>query len=183
MQQTKKKLPPLPNNSFLEQLRSVSSSSTPTSRTAWSQFWGGEGESLEQVPTMEKAERKEIPKKGAYETRQEIILFTLQERAALGEIEEIRKELIAIIKTIKQVDFEVQKTVMEIPARPGIYHIRFLERIRRVLKLIREKLEDSRTWLKLSVSKRKQRGYWSMYKKKGTSFGLSGERVVSTQTG
>lgn len=192
MQQTKKKLPSLQNKSFLEQIRSVSSGTSKSlkedvvkggARTAWSQFWGVEGESFEQAPTLEKAERKEIQKGAAYEVKQEIILFTASERAAIREIEEIRRELIAIIKTVKEVDFEVQKTVMEIPSKPGVYHVRFLERIKIVLKLIRERLEDSRTWLKLSVSKKKQRGYWSMYKKSGTSFGLSGERVVSTQTG
>lgn len=183
MQQTKKKLPSLQNKSFLEQLRSASPGTTGTSRNAWSQFWGGEAENFEQAPTLEKLERKEVKKGAAYETRQEIILFSQRERQAVREIEEIRRELIAIIKAVKEVDFEVQKTVMEIPVKPGVYHVRFLERIKRVLKLIRERLEDSSTWLKLSVAKRKQRGYWSMYKKKGTSFGLSGERVVSTQTG
>lgn len=192
MKQIKKKLSPLTNNSFLEQLRSIPAGTLKSfkedvvkagARTAWNNFWGLEGENFEQTPTPEQADRKEVKKRAAYEVKTEIVLFTATERRTAREIEGIRKELMAIIKAVKNVDFEVQKTVMEIPVKPGVYHVRFLERIKKVLQLIRMRLEDSRTWLKLSVSKRQQRGYWSMYKKKGTSFGLSGERVVATQTG
>lgn len=193
MQQTKKKTSSPTSDSLFEQFRSIPSGTGKSlkndlikggTRTAWSQFWGVESSgSFEDIKQPERIERKEPIRRRGYEIRQEIVLFSQQEQKTATEIEAIRRELEMIIKTIKEVDFEVQKAVMEIPVKPGVYHVRFLERIKQLLKLIREKLEDSRTWLKLSVSKKKQRGYWALYKKKGTSFGLSSERVVATQTG
>lgn len=180
------------NQSLLENLKNVPGGMSKSLKndlmtegwnSVWNQFWGFERESFEKTSALEQSERKEFRKKANYEAKTEVILFTAQERAVAQEIEAIRQELIAFIKTAKEVDFEIEKTVKEIPVRPGVYHLRFLERIKRLLKLLREKLENSRTWLRVSVSKRKQRGYWFLYKKNGTNFGLSNERVVATQTG
>ncbi len=157
---------------------------TNSAKTAWNQFWGfHNNENFEHFPSLPKTERKEAQKQAAYETKREFIVFTAQERAVSQEIEAIRKELMAVIKAVKEVDFEIEKTVMAIPVKPGVYHVRFLERIKRILRLVREKLENSRTWLKLANTKRKQKHYWFLYKKKGTSFGLSNERTVATQIG
>lgn len=181
------------NNKFLEHLRSIPDGVNKSikknlvssnARTAWNQFWNAESSSgFENPSPPEKIERKEIQQKPAYEQTQEFVLFRRDDRETAQKIEEIRQELNLLVKTIKEVDFEVEKAVMQIPVNPGVYHVRFLERIKILLKMIREKLEDSRTWLKVSKSKKSQRRYWNMYKKRGTSFGLSNERVVSTQTG
>lgn len=199
-QSTKKKLPQLTSDSLFEQLRSLSAGAKSSvkndvvkggAQAAWKQFWGAEtdsyssetGASFEKMTPPEEVERKGALKRGAYETRQEFTVFTMEQRQTMQEVQAIRAELLAIIKTMKDVDREVEKAIMEVPVKPGVYHVAYLERIRRVLKLIREKLEDSSLWLKMSNSKKKARGYWGMYKKKGTSFGLSGERTVATQTG
>ncbi len=194
--QQKKKQQLFTDDSFLEQIRGLTSGTSKSlkqdlikggAKTALQQFWGTdrnpEMSTMEKMYEPEAIERKERPKRGAYEPTQEIILFSAHERKTMQEIDSIRGELVALIKVVKEVDFEVQKAVIEIPVKPGIYHVRFLEKIKQLLKIIREKLEDSKTWLKLATSKKKAKGYWGMYKKKGTSFGLSGERVVSTQTG
>lgn len=188
MQQTNKKNPPASDNSFLEQLRSLSNNPPKSPKTPYHSPWGSQSSvesftSFEKTTTLEQSERKETQKRAAYEYKQEFVVFSKQEQQTMKEIEAIRQELVLLVNTIKEVDFEVKKAVLEIPVNPGIYHVRFLERIRKLLKLVREKLEDSRCWLKLSTTRKRQKGYWGMYKKKGTSFGLSGERVVSTQTG
>lgn len=193
MQQNKKKPSVYKNDSFLEQLRSFSDGASNSLKndvfkggikSAWNQFTGIESEtSYETLTPAEKIEKKETLQKGSYETKQEFILFSARERQTAREVEAIRTELIALVKTVKEVDFEIQKAVREIPVKPGVYHVRFLERLKAFIKLIRERLEDSCAWLRLFMSKKKQKNYWCQYKKKGTSFGLSGERVVSTQTG
>ena len=67
---------------------------------------------------------------------------------------------------------------------PGIYHVNFFERLRSILKVLREQIDDSRTWLALSAQrKQKKLGYWGMFKKHGTSFGLSNERSIATSAG
>jgi len=53
-----------------------------------------------------------------------------------------------------------------------------------IVKNLRQKVEEGRTWLAaFSQRKIKKMGYWKMYKKHGTTFGLSHERTVATQTG
>lgn len=193
---SKKKTNTFQSDPFVEQLKSIPNPTSKSfkkdlinhgTRVMQNQVIGGEsleaGESYEKPVSTEQVERRELPKQAAYEVRQEIILFTSQEQETQRQIEALQTELIALIRVVKEVDFEIQKNVMQIPVNPGVYHLNFLDRVRNLLKLVREKLEDSRTWLKLANNKRKQKGYWSMYKKKGTSFGLSGERAVSTQTG
>jgi hypothetical protein len=46
------------------------------------------------------------------------------------------------------------------------------------------KIEDGRAWLETFAKRKKKKlGYWKMYKKHGTTFGLSHERTIATQTG
>jgi len=99
------------------------------------------------------------------------------------QIEAIRTELKALSASIKTLNTEIEKTINEVPVHPGVYHKNFLDRIRSMILLIREQIEDSRTWLNLSTTRKKKKGYWGMYKKHGTSFGLSNERSLSTSAG
>lgn len=66
---------------------------------------------------------------------------------------------------------------------PGTYHLAFFEWVLSVMQHARLKVEDAGSWLAVTYAKKKKRGYWQMFKKHGTTFGLSHERVVATQTG
>lgn len=99
------------------------------------------------------------------------------------QIESVRMELKALSESIKSLDTEVQKAISETPVMPGVYHKNFFERLRSVIKIMREQVEDSRTWLSLYTNRKKKKGYWGSYKKHGTSFGLSNERTLATQAG
>lgn len=110
-------------------------------------------------------------------------LVRVEEVNLKQQIEAVRAELKAIAVSLKSLNQEVQKAVSEVPVRPGIYHLNFMERLKSILKILREQIDDSRSWLALSVNRKKQKGYWSMFKKHGTSFGLSGERSIATQAG
>jgi hypothetical protein len=72
---------------------------------------------------------------------------------------------------------------MEMPVSPGIYHVNFFERLRSIIQLLRQQVEDSRTWLLMVTTKRTQKDYWCMYSKHGTTFGLSSERIIATAIG
>lgn len=106
-----------------------------------------------------------------------------QESQVAQKIEEIRIELKSLIATIKNVDLEISKTVGDQFIDPGVYHLNFLDRLKTILKLMRKNLSDSASWLSVMRSRKKERRYWSLYKKKGTEFGLNPDRVVSTQVG
>lgn len=99
------------------------------------------------------------------------------------QVEAVRAELKMLASSVKAFNQEIQKAVAEQPVQPGIYHLNFMERLRSIIKILREQIEDSRTWLALSANRKKQKGYWGMFKKHGTSFGLSSERSIATQAG
>lgn len=114
------------------------------------------------------------------------------EKRILGEnqkelsikIEEILIELKKLTKTSQELAVEFKEvTVEQAPAKPGKYHLAFFEWLLTLVKVARLKVEDSASWLALFKSKKKQKGYWNMFKKHGTTFGLSNERVVATQVG
>ena len=100
------------------------------------------------------------------------------------QLEAVRAELSALSKSMKMLTVEIQKAVTEAPVAPGVYHVTFYEKLRSVLAMLREQIDDSRTWLALSTQrKQKKLGYWGMFKKHGTSFGLSNERSLATSAG
>lgn len=100
------------------------------------------------------------------------------------QLEAVRTELAALSKSIKMLTTDIHKAVTEVPVMPGIYHVTFYEKLRAVLQILREQIDDSRTWLALSAQrKQKKLGYWGMFKKHGTSFGLSNERALATSAG
>ncbi len=106
-----------------------------------------------------------------------------EEQGLREQIESVRAELKALASSIKSLNQEMQKAVAEVPVDPGIYHLNFFDRLRSILKLMREQIDDSRTWMNMSQSRKQKKGYWGMFKKHGTSFGLSNERSLATQAG
>jgi len=99
-------------------------------------------------------------------------------------IQEIQIELKKITKTSRELEVEFKDVVMEtLPVSPGKFHLNFFEWVLSQLRRARMRIEDSAHWTSVLKSKKSQRQYWSLFKKHGTSFGLSGERIVATQTG
>lgn len=100
------------------------------------------------------------------------------------KIQQIVEELRTLTKTSKVLEVEFAEVVaQEAPVNPGKYHLNFFEWMLSIIRSARERVEESNSWLQAVTSKRGKKDYWGLFKKHGTSFGLSGERVVSTQTG
>lgn len=116
-------------------------------------------------------------------SQEQMALLQQQEAEVAKKIDEIRLEIKALIMTIRSVDRQIQQAVSQEMVDPGAYHLNFLDRLKTMLKLMRKSLADSSSWLNLMQSRKKEKRYWNQYKKKGTTFGLSHERVVSTQVG
>ena len=117
------------------------------------------------------------------EVYQPIPVVHREEAGMKEKLESVRRELATLAASIKKFNSQVERAIDDIPAHPGIYHLNFLERLRGVIMAIRENIEDSNSWLSLWTTRKQKRKYWGMYKKHGTSFGLSSERNVSTQAG
>lgn len=100
------------------------------------------------------------------------------------KIQEIIVELRRLTISSKELQIEFKEVAIEQRVvNPGKYHTSFFEWVLSAIKLARMKVEDSGAWLAVSKSKKAKREYWAMFKKHGTTFGLSNERVVATQTG
>lgn len=99
-------------------------------------------------------------------------------------IDQILFELSNLTKSSQELAVQFEEVTMETaPIDAGTYHLNFFEWVFSVIRKARERIDESQTWLSMFKSKKGQKTYWNMFKKHGTTFGLSGERVVATQTG
>lgn len=99
------------------------------------------------------------------------------------QIDAIRAELKQLIVSLKGLHQEVQTAVSQEDVDPGIYHLNFYDQLRTFIHVLRQQVEDSRSWLASFQSRKKKMGYWNMFKKHGTTFGLSNERSLATSAG
>ena len=106
------------------------------------------------------------------------------QRELSSEIQEILKELKRIVASSKELEIAFREiSITEQIVNPGKYHKSFFKWLLVIVKEARVKVEDSGAWLSAFKSKKAKKEYWTMFKKHGTTFGLSNERVVATQTG
>lgn len=119
----------------------------------------------------------------------EFSLFNYQEhyenRVIKDQIQKLTEAIKQEIEMIKKADKsllndinDIQKISLDsLPDNPGIYHVRFLEIVFNILKALRAKIGESKTWMQALISKKKKRGslFASLSKKKGTQYSLSQE--------
>lgn len=125
--------------------------------------------------------------------KSETLIFSRRERAEDQLVKNETSQLLRHLKeqvtllenSEKALSGEIAKIkVAQIPNEGGIYYIRFFEWMIGLVKQLRMKVDEGRVWLQTFNQKKKKRlGYWKMYKKHGTTFGMSHERGLSTQTG
>lgn len=90
------------------------------------------------------------------------------------EIEMIKKSDSSLLNEIHDVE---KLTINDLPEKPGIYHVRFLELVLNILRTLRAKVGESKTWLQALMSKKKKRGsaFTVRSKKQGTQYSMSQE--------
>lgn len=100
-------------------------------------------------------------------------------------LSKLREQITVLESSEKSLSRELTKVKVDhMPAKTGIYYIRYLEWLLTVVKDLHIKVNEGRAWLaEFSKRKNKKMGYWKMYKKHGTTFGLSDERKLSTSSG
>jgi len=139
----------------------------------------GEALSVEDVKKREFGQRRVEEFKNG-----EKRLSIYEEEKITSQIEEILVELKKIAKETKELEMEFKEVIMEsVPENAGKYHVSFFTFVLKLLKVARKKINESATWMSCFSSRKRQKGYWAMYKKGGTKFALSGERAVATSTG
>lgn len=149
----------------------------------------GEELDLAALSQKQQKEAKTQEIEGGINYRQEILHG--EKKIAAENFQTMQDQLAQIIAELKrlansskvlEVEFK-EVTIDQRITKPGKYHVTFFQWVLTVIRSARMRVENSGAWLAQFKSKKKQRGYWEMFKKHGTTFGLSNERVVSTQTG
>jgi hypothetical protein len=107
-------------------------------------------------------------------------------REVSEQVQQIMVELKKLISSSRVLQMEFAEVAVEqAPVNVGKYHVNFFDWMLSVIRIARQKVEDSGAWLNTIQAKgsKKKLGYWGMMKKHGTSFGLSNERAIATQAG
>ena len=117
---------------------------------------------------------------------------TSSERASRKEASEIEQKFQQVKQELNRMVESSNKiiqdefggiTLEQAPTEVKNYHVNFLDWLLITVSTARQKVEDSGAWLSAMRSKKSQRGYKQMAKSHGTSFTMSNERQVATQTG
>ncbi len=90
------------------------------------------------------------------------------------EVQYIKKADASLMNEVRDIEKFTMETLSE---KPGIYHVKFLEIVLRILQSVRMKVGESRTWMSALMSKKKKRGslFASRSKKQGTAYSMSQE--------
>lgn len=134
------------------------------------------------------AREKNPQVEAAYDYKGEILHFeqkgTRKENYELRvRIEEIKVELVKLAKSSEQLNKSFQNIGVEsLPQAPGKYHLNFFDFIKSEIQKALMNVKEAATWMNV-VTNKKDRKYWSLAKKYGTSFSLSGERTPANQVG
>lgn len=144
----------------------------------------------EYQPTKEKSSFVSTPQ------RKEFTIFNYQhyyeqeviKRKIKELLEVIKNEIEAIKTTQKNLLTEVKDienlTINTPGEKPNVYTINFLEIIISILRNLRKKIGESKTWLEALVTRKKKRGslFLARSKKMGTQYSLSQELQAARST-
>jgi hypothetical protein len=113
-----------------------------------------------------------------------------EKKVSAGTMNELRVELQAIMSEVQKVATSTenfaevtQVAMMTAPVEPGIYHLIFFQNILEFLQSFRKKIDSCATWLQSTNKRAEKKNYWSMYKKKGSSFLLSPDHYLQRSAG
>lgn len=117
-------------------------------------------------------------------------LASQEKRISEEKISNLRVQLQALIAEIaklamsnQELGEESKAALVEIPVNPGEYHVTFFEKLISFMQSFRKKIEEASIWLHSSNKRSEKKNYWSMYKKKGSSFLLSPDHYLQRSAG
>jgi len=115
--------------------------------------------------------------------RQDHLIFSQKELSRQQEIKALQQQLQQLVEETQDLGQEIEIAVQQQIVNPGTYHVNFFEKLRQFIKLMRQKIHDSATWLAAFNHRAHAKGYWGQVTTSGTKFMLSQERYMVTQTG
>ncbi|MFH0772996.1 MAG: DUF5660 family protein [bacterium] len=139
-------------------------------------------EDEQQKQIEEKIKEKKSLKKEAnlfnYQSHHENVIVRDQIQRLIEQIKQevqyIKKADASLLNDVRDIEKFTMDTLSE---KPGIYHVKFLEIVLRILQSVRMKVGESRTWMQALMSKKKKRGsaFAARSKKQGTAYSMSQE--------
>lgn len=146
------------------------------------------GQSLEMGAVL--SGREEENKKLRAQIGLERQLSADEKRISERKSNELKVQLQALISEVAKVAAstqnlatETQVAMIQAPAEPGIYHLIFFQKVLEFLQSFRKKIDEASVWLSSSNKRAEKKNYWSMYKKKGSSFLLSPDHYLQRSAG
>lgn len=146
------------------------------------------GESVEMAAVL--SGKEEENKKLKAQISLERNLASDEKRLSLEKMQELRVQLQAITVEISKVAAstgnlatQAEIAMIEAPVNPGVYHMLFFEKVLEFLQSFRKKIDEATVWLSSTNKRAEKKNYWSMYKKKGSSFLLSPDHYLQRSAG
>lgn len=176
-------------NDFMDFLGLGSASSTDKSSTKSESPHGEFKHSGEIVNFEKKAKRIEQRVEAAIDYHRDVLRSSeraskIELQSMNNQVQQIKMELQSLVASSKLLQMEFGKVAMEQPTTEiGVYHTNFFDWVLTMIQEARKKVDDSASWINAAKGKGNKKGYWNMFKKHGTSFGLSSERQVASQVG
>ena len=99
------------------------------------------------------------------------------------QLHALMQEVYELAKTTQGLGEQVEVATMQAPANPGVYHLIFFEKLLEFVKSFRKKIENASLWLHASNKRAEKKNYWTMYKKKGSSFLLAPDHYLQRSAG
>lgn len=144
----------------------------------------GDSFSVDQLKAAEAAGERKAEARFNNRLQEERLLFLRSEAESKQQITAIQAEIQMLAKSTGELAHEVQVATFQAPASPGVYHRNFFEQLKSLIKSIRVRVQESKSWLAAANSRASKRGYyWGQVGKSGTKFMLSSERYMVTSTG
>lgn len=146
------------------------------------------GESLQMSSVL--SGKEEENKKLRAQISLERNLSSDEHRLSQEKMQSLRVQLQAITVEIGKVAAstgnlatQTEIAMVEVPVNPGVYHVIFFEKVLEFLQSFRKKIDQASVWLEGSNKRAEKKNYWSMYKKKGSSFLLSPDHYSQRSAG
>lgn len=99
------------------------------------------------------------------------------------QLQALTQEVVKVAQSTGNLAEATQVAMIQAPASPGVYHIIFFEKVLEFLQSFRSKIDAAATWMQSSNKRAEKKNYWSMYKKKGSSFLLSPDHYLQRSAG
>ncbi|MFH0943127.1 MAG: DUF5660 family protein [Candidatus Beckwithbacteria bacterium] len=179
--QTSKKKKSAPKyQNFLEAFKDIGTAKTASNQSSSDEFFNFEEFLNQQEQKIRNQERTRFEAI----RREEQVIFSREQNQVKTQIETIQVQIKELVKEQVGLMEEIDKTAFQAVVNPGKYHQNFFERLLHLIKLARKKVVESRTWLQMHNHRSQcKSAYWQGVKKGGTSFMLSSDRTVATQSG